>query len=655
MSEVSAAEIARLAGVTRATVSNWRRRHHDFPPATAGTDARPLFDLEQVQAWLAEHGVEVPDSPATVLRTLVRACAPRRVRAVMHALHRGAEGWEVADGAVDESDLAVRIAQALTLTAERDGTRAAVDIVAERALEDMAVTGLYPTPEPVAALMARLAVSENAGADVLDPACGSGSLLLAAADVGAAALCGQDISPVQVDRARLVLEADTLRQPDLRTGDSLRSDAFADRRFDAVLCNPPYGQRDWGSGELALDIRWDYGLPPRGEPELAWVQHAIAHLHPGAYAVLLLPPAVASRAPGRRVRASLVRAGALRAVIGLPPGAAQPWHIGLQIWVVRRPAPGAVVQDSLLFVDTTAMRSATRPERIDWKQLSDEVIRTWRSLDDAVPGPADPSGIAAVVRSVDALDDEVDLNPARYVRSSLDAAAVADRARAAMDRLGAAASQLTSLVDGITDWSEAAATWRFVTVADLVAHGQLEWIRARPGSSERAERGDTRRVLTAPDVAKGEPASETMASVAPSEVVEVCAGDVLVPAVRSDRGGRTARVAGPGDAGTVLGPHVHALRLDTDQLDPWFVAGFLTGGENVSATRTSTVRFDPSRLRIPVLSLPEQRLYGAIFRQLFLVRTTAGAVFTAAEHVADLMTTGLTAGALAPVVTGPRP
>lgn len=49
---VTGAEIARLAGVTRAAVSNWRRRYEDFPPAVGGSASSPLFVWDAVQKWL---------------------------------------------------------------------------------------------------------------------------------------------------------------------------------------------------------------------------------------------------------------------------------------------------------------------------------------------------------------------------------------------------------------------------------------------------------------------------------------------------------------------------------------------------------------------------------------------------------------------------
>ncbi|WP_420711982.1 helix-turn-helix transcriptional regulator, partial [Streptomyces sp. MMG1533] len=60
--EVTAAGIARLAGVGRAAVSNWRRRHADFPKPVGGTETSPSFALAEVEAWLRHQGklAEVP-------------------------------------------------------------------------------------------------------------------------------------------------------------------------------------------------------------------------------------------------------------------------------------------------------------------------------------------------------------------------------------------------------------------------------------------------------------------------------------------------------------------------------------------------------------------------------------------------------------------
>ncbi|MFD0328327.1 class I SAM-dependent DNA methyltransferase [Streptacidiphilus monticola] len=224
------------------------------------------------------------------------------------------------------------------------GVQDAMDVLAERELEESAATGAYQTPEGLADLMAGLLPKDTDS--VLDPACGSGTLLVAAAEHGAHRVCGQDSLSLQVQRTLLSLVlADTALQNGDRAqahvGDSLRHDGFPDETFDAVLCNPPFGDRDWGHDELAYDPRWAYGVPPRLESELAWVQHALAHVKPGGWVVMVLPPALAFRSSARRIRAELVRSGAVRAVVSLPPRVAFPLHVALQVWVLQRPESGA--------------------------------------------------------------------------------------------------------------------------------------------------------------------------------------------------------------------------------------------------------------------------------------------------------------------------
>src|ERR1044072_3816664 len=59
---IAATDIARLAGVGRTAVSNWRRRFDDFPPPLAGTATSPLFSLAEIVGLLRRQGklAEVP-------------------------------------------------------------------------------------------------------------------------------------------------------------------------------------------------------------------------------------------------------------------------------------------------------------------------------------------------------------------------------------------------------------------------------------------------------------------------------------------------------------------------------------------------------------------------------------------------------------------
>ncbi|MCG7524434.1 tetratricopeptide repeat protein [Streptomyces sp. OfavH-34-F] len=316
--EVTAAGIARLAGVGRAAVSNWRRRHADFPQPVGGTETSPSFALSEVEQWLRDQGklVEVPlrervwqqlaGHPAGPVTALVHVgCAllladrdpaawreitevsDERTAAVLTlalgdalADRFGPAGHGRAVRTPDRAELlpSVPLLRAAAELAAETGTRETYEFLLGRQL-DANPRQYTLTPPGLAELMAELAgTGDAAPRTVLDPAAGTGALLAAAPRT--ATLYGQESDPglAAVTALRLALRATPGTGPDVRTGDTLRADAFPELAADAVLCHPPFNERGWGHEELAYDPRWEYGLPARTESELAWVQHALARL-----------------------------------------------------------------------------------------------------------------------------------------------------------------------------------------------------------------------------------------------------------------------------------------------------------------------------------------------------------------------------------------
>ncbi|QKW06212.1 N-6 DNA methylase [Streptomyces sp. NA04227] len=700
---VTAADVSRLAGVTRATVSNWRRRHPDFPAPAGGTDSSPTYDLDAVRAWLSARGQLPDDTPADELRTALRGrsgdggreLALHLLPAVLGAARLDRREREALPGLPDDALLRwVRAAagersqdipgidspiypvysddmagplRALVRCVVVAGAEATTDVLAERLLEDARGSGTYPTPRPLAALMARL-LADSAGvfpSSVLDPACGTGSLLAAAASAGATALHGQDVLLAQAAQAAARLRLSTPEAViSVRTGDSLRSDAFPGLTADAVLCNPPYGVRDWGHEGLAYDQRWAYGVPPKGEPELAWVQHCLAHLAPRGRAVLLMPPAVAERTAGRRIRAQLVRDGALRSVVALPQGAATPLHIGLHLWVLERPDPRAEAPGTVLLVDAAAS-SGNRD--LDWAAIHNTVLSAWRPyLADRDSFTATP-GIAGAVPLTDLLDEAVDLTPARHIpaasRQTLHPAQLARRTSELYGQLQQATRDLTS-ISAEGDWPPAddrPREWRTATLADLLRGGALSLLHT-PLAGRRTTRSGRaqpppgpvsggRPTLTAADVLNSRPASGTDTDLPTDTALPLIqGGDVLLTELLQVGHSAVTRVVEADEAGCFLGPQLLLFRPDRRRLDSWFLAGFLSAEQNVNAaaTGTSVVRVDPRRLRVPLLPLAEQQRYGAAFRHLHQLRTAARRADRAAEDVTRLLSTGLTGGALLP-------
>ncbi|PRW65224.1 N-6 DNA methylase [Actinopolyspora mortivallis] len=704
--QVTAADISRLAGVTRATVSNWRRRHADFPAPVGGTETSPAYDAEEVRAWLARRGQlprrtpreELRDALRTVdegggrlaVRTLplVSALAEldedERVRLAHADEQRQRESLErmtderltevAEEGRPRQEEVPAEVLRCLLECVATEGAPATLDVLAEVVGEDPE-TGTPRTPRPLAELMVSLLASNEGRMpnSVFDPACGGGQLLLAAAEAGAAEVFGQDVLGPQVALSSVRLEVASSAEAVVRRGDSLRADGFPELRAQGVVCGPPYGQRDWGHEEVAYDPRWVYGLPPKSESELAWVQHCLAHLEPGGRAVLLLPPGVAERSSGRRIRSQLVRSGALRAVLALPPGAAVPAHLGLHLWVLAAPEPEHREVAPVLFVHTPedearpsadpqdsfgGRRSSgsTRGEP-DWGTLRQRMLTTWREFVADPEGFDTVAGVACARPAVDVLDENVDLTPRRQVHTGgggLDPARQYERVRRWRDGLRHVSERLLESLDG-QEWSQAGAeplSWRSVTVADLLRGGALELYRVSSGGRDEPLHGEApegRRVLTSADLWRGrepDPAADTPLS----EEVELAEGDVVLPDTLKGGHQVPVRVAGPEDAGALLGRGLYLLRPDPLRLDPWFLAGFLGTEENAhgATTGSSILRLHVRRLRVPLVPPERQRDYGGAFRKLHEMRTAARAVHRIARETAAEVAAGLTGGALLP-------
>ena len=579
------------------------------------------------------------------------------------ALHAEAVSSSTSASGSGHADVPVTLLRAAANVSRQEGPLAVFDVLEELAETPIGVRGMHPTPDALADLMAGLAATGGARVhSVFDPACGGGRLLAATAAPlkPGAGVHGQEYRPVTAAQTKTRLaERAPKASVDVRTGDSLRDDAFPDLRVDAVVCNPPYGDREWGHDELALDTRWAYGMPPRSEPELAWVQHALAHLTEGGHAVLLLPPATASRSSGRRIRAELLRQGALCGIIALPPGLAVPHHIGLHLWILRRPEASRPGRDLVLLMDasdevTSADEPSGQGKTSGTDRLHETILSTWEAFTTTAEFTEIP-GTARAVPTIDLLDELVDLSPARHVRTAPvitpDAALrnVAELAK----RLDADIAALTeaSEIGPLASAGETSRTWRSATVADLARGGALavhRGVRAPSTDTPPTDLAD-RPILQARDLIGGTLASGVARDLHLTDPFVIDAGDVLLTQIVGPQGVAT-RVAGKDEAGCLLGNGIFLLRPDPERLDPWFLAGFVSAPDNVSqaTTGSSTYQLVASRLRVPLLPLDEQTAYGHAFRKIHKLRTSARNAAACANETADLVATTLSSGALLP-------
>ena len=447
---VSMADIARLAGQSRATVGNWKARNsEDFPPERGRGARGPLYDRAEVVAWLeatnrldkrppevtavwdladAFRG-EISTADAMplllVLLAVMAKAPPSEWQQLLHA--QGADLghkfrttalslFPFAADLLPGGDLPTRsIARAISTLSSLDRPRVALmaDALLEQAANAMGQRGgEFLSPPSVRKLV--VAVAQPAGT-VYNPATGAGQLMADAADAShVERLVGQEINARIWAMSQLNLAVHGVAA-DVALGDVFGDDHFPELRADRVVAVPPWNQRLPIAEHLVDDPRWIWGEPSANDGNAAWTQHCLAHLADGGRAVIVLPNgALFEGGRAGRIRQRIVKAGLLDAVFALPSGlfawTAVPCAVLVFVKgradVDGKPAP-------TLMVDLTESGDAQRGRTTT---LADDLINEVAALYRDWVGGRNPSAAYAAVASFDELAaNDFVIDPGRYL------------------------------------------------------------------------------------------------------------------------------------------------------------------------------------------------------------------------------------------------
>ena len=153
-------------------------------------------------------------------------------------------------------------------------------------------------------------------------------------------------------------------------GDSFHNDRHPDLKADFILANPPFNDSKWDGERLTKDKRWQYGVPPKGNANFAWVQHIVHHLAPaGTAGFVLANGSMSSNQSGEgQIRKDMIEADLVDCMVALPGQLFYSTQIPACLWFLarRRKRRGEV-----LFVDARELgRMVDRTHR----ELTDEDI-----------------------------------------------------------------------------------------------------------------------------------------------------------------------------------------------------------------------------------------------------------------------------------------
>ena len=281
--------------------------------------------------------------------------------------------------------------------------------------------GEFYTPAAVSRLLAGLAAPQS-GDTICDPACGSGSLLIRAAEqVGSDnyALYGQEVNGATWALARMnmflhakdaarVEWCDTLNSPALIEGDHLM-------KFDIVVANPPFSLDKWGAENAAKDqyARFWRGVPPKSKGDYGFITHMIevAKRHSGRVAVIV-PHGVLFRGGAEgRIRRALIEENLLDAVVGLPANLFTTTGIPVAVLVFDRSREEGgqnAARGDVLFIDASREFTPGKTQNVMDEAHITKVVETFRirTAVDKYSHRASPEEIA---------ENDFNLNIPRYV------------------------------------------------------------------------------------------------------------------------------------------------------------------------------------------------------------------------------------------------
>ncbi|WP_105436302.1 type I restriction-modification system subunit M [Neorhizobium tomejilense] len=293
--------------------------------------------------------------------------------------------------------------------------------------------GEFYTPQEVSTILARIVTTGKTRLKtVYDPTCGSGSLLLRVAkEAEVGEFFGQEMNRTTYNLARMnmILHGVHYSNFNLKQEDTLEHPQHIDKRFEAVVANPPFSAQ-WSANPLLLnDDRYgQYGrLAPASKADFAFVQHMLHQLDDNGTMAVILPHGVLFRGGAEgHIREYIIKErNWLDAVIGLPANIFYGTSIPTCILVFKKCRENP---EDILFVDASTCFEKAKNQNVLLPEHIDRIVEAYQRR-------TEKPRFAVKAKLAQVAEHDFNLNIPRYVDTfeavdDIDLAAVARELKA---------------------------------------------------------------------------------------------------------------------------------------------------------------------------------------------------------------------------------
>lgn len=289
--------------------------------------------------------------------------------------------------------------------------------------------GQFYTPGEVSRIMAKvigISSATDSSMTVYDPACGSGSLLIRAADEASCdiTIFGQEKDNATAGLARMNLVLHNKGAGEIARGSTISSPKYKNennaellKTFDYIVVNPPFSDKSWMDGIVIPDIyrrytETDFGVPPEKNGDYAWLLHVLKSLKSTGKAAIILPHGVLFRGNAEAdIRKKIIDHGYIKGIIGLPANLF--YGTGIPACIIVIDKEDAINRKGIFIIDASKEFIKDGNKNRLREQDIHKIVTTFINMDESNPRYA-----RFVLNEEVKVTNEYNLNIPRYIDSS---------------------------------------------------------------------------------------------------------------------------------------------------------------------------------------------------------------------------------------------